>query len=67
MHNSSVGFSLKKQGESSVDLRTPVNSDPTANVRIIYGGQLAKELLEVRTAISMKEYKMKTIITVTHD
>ena len=47
IHNSSVGFCLKKQGESGVDLRTPPNSTARDNIRIVFGSTIAKELLEV--------------------
>ena len=42
IHNSKVGFSVKKQGEGNVDLRTPANSSATDNIKIIYGTQIAR-------------------------
>lgn len=46
IHNATVGFTLKKQGESSVDVKTPPRSTVLDNIQIIYGGRIAKELLE---------------------
>ncbi|KAK7072700.1 DNA mismatch repair protein [Halocaridina rubra] len=47
IHNAKVGFTLKKQGENSTDIRTPPNSTVVDNVRTIYGPSVAKELLEI--------------------
>ena len=47
VHNSAVGFSLRKAEGPGVDLRTPPHSTARANVGLLYGGALAKELLEV--------------------
>ncbi|XP_063369405.1 DNA mismatch repair protein Mlh1 [Cydia amplana] len=46
VHNSHVGFTLKKFGEKT-DLKTPVNSSVIENVRIIHGNSIARELMEV--------------------
>ncbi|XP_069989934.1 DNA mismatch repair protein Mlh1 [Penaeus vannamei] len=48
VHNASVGFTLKKQGESAADIRTQPNSTVTDNIRTVYGPHVAKELLELR-------------------
>jgi DNA mismatch repair protein MLH1 len=42
IHNAHVGFTLKKQGESLADIRTPPNSTVVDNIRIIYGNNIAK-------------------------
>lgn len=47
VHNSKVGFTLKKQGDNTTDIRTPPNSTVVDNIRTIYGPSVAKELLEV--------------------
>lgn len=47
VHNCSVGFTLKKQGENTADVRTPAKSSYVDNIRTIYGPSIAKELLEV--------------------
>eukprot|EP01134_Creolimax_fragrantissima_P000590 CFRG0590T1 len=47
VHNSGVAFSVKKQGEMSVDMRTSERSSRLDNIRTIYGAKLAKELLPI--------------------
>ncbi|XP_048001565.1 DNA mismatch repair protein Mlh1 [Leguminivora glycinivorella] len=47
VHNSHVGFTLKKFGEKT-DLKTPVNSSVIENVRIIHGNTIARELMELQ-------------------
>ncbi|KAB7500436.1 DNA mismatch repair protein Mlh1 [Armadillidium nasatum] len=47
IHNASVGFTLKKQGDATTDLRTPPNSTIVDNIRTIYGPSTAKELIPV--------------------
>ncbi|XP_064614482.1 DNA mismatch repair protein Mlh1-like [Liolophura sinensis] len=47
IHNSRVGFTLKKQGEGVADVRTPPNSSTVDNIRTIYGASVARELLEI--------------------
>ncbi|XP_047512164.1 DNA mismatch repair protein Mlh1 isoform X2 [Pieris napi] len=46
IHNSHVGFTLKKFGEN-IDIKTPINSSAVENVRIIHGNSIARELLEI--------------------
>ncbi|XP_045486061.1 DNA mismatch repair protein Mlh1 [Pieris rapae] len=46
IHNSHVGFTLKKFGEN-IDIKTPINSSTVENVRIIHGNSIARELLEI--------------------
>jgi DNA mismatch repair protein MLH1 len=59
VHNATVGFSLKKQGENSVDLRTPPNSSPEENIRIVFGSAIANELLPVsRGLFSNENYRI---------
>ncbi|XP_014663544.1 PREDICTED: DNA mismatch repair protein Mlh1-like isoform X2 [Priapulus caudatus] len=47
IHNAKVGFTLKKFGESSADIRTPPNSTVTDNIRLTYGSTVARELLPI--------------------
>ena len=42
IHNASVGFTLKKQGDSLADIRTPTNSTIIDNIRTIFGSNVAK-------------------------
>ncbi|CAK1541054.1 unnamed protein product [Leptosia nina] len=46
IHNSHVGFTLKKFGENT-DIKTQINSSVIENVRIIHGNSIARELLEI--------------------
>lgn len=41
VHNSSVGFSLKKTGDS-IDIRTMQNSSTVDNIRVVFGQTIAK-------------------------
>ncbi|XP_050702936.1 DNA mismatch repair protein Mlh1-like [Eriocheir sinensis] len=47
VHNATIGFTLKKQGSQTTDLRTPPRSTPTDNIRSIFGPSVARELLAV--------------------
>ncbi|KAL8576325.1 hypothetical protein ACOMHN_006248 [Nucella lapillus] len=47
IHNAKVGFTLKKQGESMADVRTPPNSTQTDNIRTVFGASIARELVSV--------------------
>lgn len=42
VHNPSVGFTLKKQGENLADIRTNPNSSHIDNIRSIYGNNIAR-------------------------
>lgn len=42
VHNAKAGFSLKKHGENSNDVRTPANSSILDNIKILYGIQIAR-------------------------
>ncbi|CAH2235702.1 jg7381 [Pararge aegeria aegeria] len=46
IHNSGVGFTLKKFAENT-DIKTPIKSTVIENVRIIHGNSIARELLEI--------------------
>ncbi|XP_059144624.1 DNA mismatch repair protein Mlh1-like isoform X2 [Physella acuta] len=48
IHNSKIGFTLKKQGESMADVRTLPGSSCADNIRAIYGVTVSRELLEVK-------------------
>lgn len=57
VHNASVGFCLKKLSDNSNDVRTPVNSNAVDNIRILYGNQVAKDL--VKLEVNDQAYKFK--------
>ncbi|CAG7823197.1 unnamed protein product [Allacma fusca] len=61
VHNSKVGFSVKKAGEGNVDMRTPPKSTAVDNIRVLYGGQIARELLEVKH--EDEHFKMRGHVT----
>ncbi|PNF31603.1 hypothetical protein B7P43_G18035 [Cryptotermes secundus] len=63
IHNSDVGFTLKKQGESLADIRTPPNSTVVDNIRTIYGNTIAKELLELKAADDALRLKLTGYIS----
>ncbi|XP_060070717.1 DNA mismatch repair protein Mlh1-like isoform X2 [Ylistrum balloti] len=63
VHNSRVGFTLKKYGESSADVRTPPNSSAVHNIRTIYGPSIAKELVEIEHEDSRLCFKVHGFVT----
>ena len=42
VHNSHIGFSLKKQGENMSDIRTLPNSNIQTNIKLLFGSSIAK-------------------------
>lgn len=63
VHNCQVGFTLKKHGESTADVRTPSNSTHTDNIRMIFGPSIARELLEVNHEDDKLAFKVHGLIT----
>ncbi|KAF4524963.1 hypothetical protein B566_EDAN014480 [Ephemera danica] len=57
IENHRVSFNLKKHGEVSSDISTPMGSTAKANIQILFGSAIAKELLEV--SYEDPEYKFK--------
>ena len=55
IHNAGVGMSLRKAGESGVEVKTVTGNSIIDNIRIIYGPAIAKELVE----FSMDDDKLK--------
>ncbi|CAG0886731.1 unnamed protein product [Darwinula stevensoni] len=45
IHHARAGFSLKKHGESSTDIRTAPGSTPLDNIQTLYGKSVARDLL----------------------
>lgn len=62
IHNSKVGFALRKSNENN-DIRTPVNSDCVENIRIVYGNNIARELINFETENNMLKFKAKGYMT----
>lgn len=66
IHNSKVGFSLKRKGEGGADMsdvKTNENSTVVDNIRTIYGNTVAKELLEIKSADEMLQFQLYGQIT----
>ncbi|KAJ0170820.1 hypothetical protein K1T71_013592 [Dendrolimus kikuchii] len=62
IHNSHVGFTLKKFGETT-DMKTPVQSSVVENVRIIHGNNIARELMEIELKVPLLKLILKGYIT----
>ncbi|XP_059050639.1 DNA mismatch repair protein Mlh1 [Achroia grisella] len=68
IHNSHVGFTLKKFGENT-DLKTAINSTILENVRIIHGNSIARELMEIEakdTALKLSLHGFITNVNYSH-
>ncbi|CAH1790125.1 unnamed protein product [Owenia fusiformis] len=63
VHNSDVGFTLKKHGESVADVRTQPKSTTVNNIRTIYGPTVARELLELTHDDAKLMFKVRGHIT----
>ncbi|XP_077979324.1 DNA mismatch repair protein Mlh1-like [Glandiceps talaboti] len=63
IHNSGVAFTLKKQGESVSDVRTPPNASKVDNIRTIYGASVARELLEISCENPKAAFKLTGYIS----
>ncbi|XP_066922059.1 DNA mismatch repair protein Mlh1-like [Clytia hemisphaerica] len=63
IHNPSVGFSLKKVGNSVGDVRTSPKSTVIDNIKTIYGPTLSKELLEVTHEDTQYAFKMHAFVS----
>ncbi|BFZ01377.1 hypothetical protein BsWGS_04416 [Bradybaena similaris] len=63
IHNSKVGFTLKKQGESMTDVRTLPDSTCVDNIRVIYGVAVSRELLEVKHDDSKLGFSMLALVS----
>ncbi|XP_075986821.1 DNA mismatch repair ATPase Mlh1 [Anticarsia gemmatalis] len=62
IHNSHVGFTLKKFGENT-DLKTPMKSSVIENVRIIHGNAIARELMEIELEEPTLKLSLRGCIT----
>ena len=47
IHNSGVGFVLKKQGEAVVEVKTLSSNSVVENIKTVYGPAVARELIEL--------------------
>ena len=58
VHNSSVGFSLRKLNDHGTDIRTPPNSTHVENIRMLYSNTVAKDLVQLE--VDEPTYKVKS-------
>lgn len=63
IHNSGVAFTVKKQGENLAEVRTMNSSSCLDNIRAIYGGSVARELLEVSCDHAKFGFKMHSYVS----
>ncbi|XP_075068728.1 DNA mismatch repair protein Mlh1 [Mixophyes fleayi] len=63
IHNSGIGFSVKKQGETMADVRTLSNASTVDNIRTIFGNSVSRELIEVGCEDAKLAFKMKGYVT----
>ncbi|KAK2158975.1 hypothetical protein LSH36_161g16012 [Paralvinella palmiformis] len=54
IHNADVGFTLKKYGDSSADVRTPQGSTSTDNIRTVFGPSVASKDFSYEEAILVR-------------
>uniref|UniRef100_A0A1Y1K4T7 DNA mismatch repair protein S5 domain-containing protein n=1 Tax=Photinus pyralis TaxID=7054 RepID=A0A1Y1K4T7_PHOPY len=62
VHNSSIGFGLKKFNENN-DIRTPPNSNAIDNIRTIYGNLIARELINFNVENDELKFKAHGYMT----
>ncbi|XP_069586417.1 DNA mismatch repair protein Mlh1 [Ranitomeya imitator] len=63
IHNSGISFSVKKQGETTADVRTLSNATTIDNIRTVFGNAVSRELIEVGCEDAKLAFKMKGYIT----
>lgn len=62
VHNSKVGFMLKKYGEQP-SVKTAPNSTQELNIQTIFGANIAKELMSMELQDDVHKFNMKGFIT----
>ncbi|XP_018124007.1 mutL homolog 1 S homeolog isoform X1 [Xenopus laevis] len=63
IHNSGIGFSVKKQGETMADVRTLSNATTVDNIRTVFGNAVSRELIGVGCEEDKLAFKMKGYVT----
>lgn len=63
VHHAKVGFLLKKQGESSAEIRTESNSTVLTNIGRLFGQTIVKELIDFQVAIDRLGFKVDGYVT----
>lgn len=62
VHNANVSFTLKKQGHNPF-IRTMPNSTQKENIKILYGQQIFKELMDVKLKDETLKFTMDALLT----
>ncbi|CAB0037403.1 unnamed protein product [Trichogramma brassicae] len=60
IHYPNTGFTLKKHGENRATVRTPTSSTKKENIKIIFGNDVARDLMEIN--VEERSYRFKAII-----
>ena len=63
IHNSGVGFALKKMGEAGVDVKTVAANTVVDNIRTVYGPTVAKELVELLIEDEKLKFKLSGYVS----
>ncbi|KAL2804072.1 DNA mismatch repair protein Mlh1 isoform 8, partial [Daubentonia madagascariensis] len=63
IHNSGIGFSVKKQGETVADIRTLPSATTVDNIRSIFGNAVSRELIEVGCEDKTLAFRMNGYIS----
>ncbi|XP_029796288.1 DNA mismatch repair protein Mlh1 isoform X3 [Suricata suricatta] len=63
IHNSGIGFSVKKHGETVADVRTLPSATTVDNIRSIFGNAVSRELIEVGCEDKTLAFKMNGYIS----
>lgn len=63
IHNANVSFTLTKQGEQGVALRTPAKSTQQKNIGIVYGADVLNEMKTIECEDKQFQFKMFALAT----
>jgi len=63
IHNAGVGFTLKKAGETGVEVKTQSQNSIVDNIRLLYGPSIAKELIELNIVNDRYKFKVTGHVT----
>ncbi|KAG9306602.1 hypothetical protein G9A89_004799 [Geosiphon pyriformis] len=63
IHNAGISFGCKKQGSNQPDVQTLSNASILDNIRQVYGGSTASELLEISKEYRKLEFRVKGYIS----
>ncbi|GAB6026799.1 DNA mismatch repair protein [Chamberlinius hualienensis] len=63
IHNPSIGFTVKKHGETVSDVKTTSNSSTVENIKMLFGIDKNKELLDINNNDEMLQFKLNGYIS----